>query len=83
VLLDTLAQGQHLAVLPRFPLQRLAERFGLLELALPVPPRPRPIYLWCRTTTLEDAGMTAVAELLQQTVVTLSFSPPAPPPTHR
>jgi DNA-binding transcriptional LysR family regulator len=71
VLLDTLAQGRHLAVLPRFPLRRLAARFGLQELALPMPPQPRPIYLWCRTTTLEDAGMAAVADVLQQTVAGL------------
>lgn len=72
VLLDTLAQGQHLAVLPRFPLHRLAARFGVQELPLAVPPRPRPIYLWCRATTLEDAGMAAVADLLQQTVAALA-----------
>lgn len=72
VLLDTLAQGRHLAVLPRFPLRRLAGRFGLVELALPAPPRPRPIYLWCRATTLEDAGMASVAEVLQQTMAALA-----------
>ena len=30
------------------------------------------IYLWCRATTLEDAGMAAVAEVLQQTVAALA-----------
>lgn len=68
MLLDMLAQGQHLAVLPRFPLRRLAARFGLVELAMPGPPTPRPIYLWCRTGLLEDAVMGEVSELIVETV---------------
>lgn len=64
MLLDTLAQGQHLAVLPRFPVRRLASRFGLVELALPLPTPARPIYLWSRTSTLEEPAMAAVSELL-------------------
>ena len=65
MLLDTLAQGQHLAVLPRFPVRRLAPRFGLVELALPRPTPARPIYLWSRTSTLEEPTMAAVSDLLQ------------------
>lgn len=66
MLLDTLAQGQHLAVLPRFPVRRLAPRFGLVELALPQPAPARPIYLWSRTSTLEEPAMAAVCSLLQE-----------------
>jgi DNA-binding transcriptional LysR family regulator len=59
-LLTILEQGRHLAVLPRFPLRRLAKRFRLAELPLPVPPRQRNIYLWCRTQLLESPAMQEV-----------------------
>jgi DNA-binding transcriptional LysR family regulator len=66
VLLDTLAQGAHLAVLPRFVLGQLAARFGLVELPLPwLPAIPRSMYLWSRAATLEDPAMQQVARLLQ------------------
>ncbi len=64
VLLDLLARGQHLSVLPRFPLQRLGPRFGITELPWPTERRPRPIYLWYRSATLEEPVLAEVAELL-------------------
>ena len=62
VLLGTLANGRHLSVLPRFPVQRLQALFPVVELALPVQPQPRNIYLWCRATALEDPGFVAIKE---------------------
>jgi DNA-binding transcriptional LysR family regulator len=68
MLLDMLAQGQHLAVLPRFPLRRLAARFDLVELPMPGAPMPRPIYLWSRSAMLEDPVMGEVSELIVETI---------------
>lgn len=68
MLLDMLAQGRHLAVLPRFPLRRLAARFDLVELPMPGAPMPRPIYLWCRADLVEDPVMGEVSELIVETV---------------
>ena len=62
VLLGALANGRHLSVLPRFPVQRLQAAFRVVELALPVQPQPRSIYLWCRATALEDPGFVAIKE---------------------
>lgn len=66
MLLDTLAQGQHLAVLPRFALRQLAPRFGLVELATPGAAKPRPIYLWCRAEALEDIATANVTVVVQE-----------------
>jgi len=66
VLLDLLARGRHLAVLPRFPVRRLASRFGLAELPWPGRAVPRPIYLWSRSVTLEDATLAEVSRLLRE-----------------
>lgn len=61
-LLTILEQGRHLAVLPRFPLRKLGNRFRLAELPLPIPPKQRNIYLWCRTQLLEVPAMREVRE---------------------
>lgn len=68
MLLDLLAQGRHLAVLPRFPLHRLAGRFGLVELEAPCPPTPRPIHLWSSSAVLEDAVMKDVSALIVERI---------------
>lgn len=82
MLLDTLAQGQHLAVLSGYALRRLAPRFGLVELALPGPGKPRPIYLWCRSDTLDDTATADVAALVQD-IAARTGATPAPPPARR
>jgi len=64
MLLRILAQGVHLAVLPHFPLRVLQPYFPVVELALPVAPRPRNIYLWCRSTLLEDPSYVAIKETI-------------------
>ena len=64
VLLEMLARGRHLSVLPDFPLRRLSRRFGLVSLPWPGPPAARPIYLWNRTTTTESGLMAEVGELI-------------------
>lgn len=56
MLLRVLAQGRHLAVLPRFPLRLLRPHFPLCELPLQFARRPRDIFLWCRAALLEDSG---------------------------
>lgn len=62
VLLRLLASGRHLAVLPRFPMRLLQPFFPIAELALSVATPPRPIYLWCQTTLLEDPALVAVKD---------------------
>jgi DNA-binding transcriptional LysR family regulator len=64
VLLRLLAQGRHLAVLPRFPMRLLQSFLPILELDLPVNARPRPIHLWCRATLLEDPALAAIKDTI-------------------
>lgn len=63
-LLQMLAQGVHLAVLPRYPVRRLQGHFAITELALPVPSPPRNIYLWCKATLLEDPVFGQIRETM-------------------
>lgn len=62
MLLRILAQGTHLSVLPHFPMRLLRPYFPIVELALPVKPRPRNIHLWCRASLLEDAAFVAMKD---------------------
>lgn len=62
MLLRILAQGRHLSVLPHFPMRLLQPHFPVVELKLPVPPRARPIYLWCRAALLEDPAFVAMKD---------------------
>ena len=64
VLLSLLAQGRHLAVLPRFPLRALKAHFPLVELPLPAPPKSRNIYLWYRSALLEAPAMVTIKEAI-------------------
>ncbi|MDO9435547.1 LysR family transcriptional regulator [Hydrogenophaga sp.] len=72
MLLQTLARGRHLAVLPHFPVRMLRPRYPLKELVLPTPVTPRPIYLWYRATHGEDAALTAVRDLLVHEITQLA-----------
>lgn len=64
MLLRILGEGTHLSVLPHFPMRLLQPHFPLVELALSAPPQPRPIYLWCRSTLLEDPGFVEMKEVI-------------------
>lgn len=64
MVLEILSKGRHLSVLPRYPLASLAPFYGLVELAFPVVPPARDIYLWCRTSLLEDASMVLVKDFI-------------------
>lgn len=64
MLLRILGEGAHLSVLPHFPMRLLQAHFPLVELKLAVPPQPRPIYLWCRSTLLEDPGFVEMKEVI-------------------
>ncbi len=64
MLLRILGEGVHLSVLPHFPMRLLQAHFPLVELKLAVPPQPRPIYLWCRSTLLEDPGFVEMKEVI-------------------
>ena len=64
MLLRILAQGAHLSVLPRFPVRQLRPYVPVVELALPVPPSPRNIFLWCRATLLEDPAYVAIQDTI-------------------
>jgi DNA-binding transcriptional LysR family regulator len=64
MLLRILGEGAHLSVLPHFPMRLLQAHFPLVELKLSAPPQPRPIYLWCRSTLLEDPGFVEMKETI-------------------
>jgi DNA-binding transcriptional LysR family regulator len=64
MLLRILGEGTHLSVLPHFPMRLLRAHFPLVELMLAAPPQPRPIYLWCRSTQLEDPGFAEMKETI-------------------
>lgn len=66
ILLSTLAQGAHLAVLPHFPMRLLLPHFPLVELALPARRKPRNIHLWCRSTLLQDPTVVAIKDAILQ-----------------
>lgn len=54
VLLDFLAQGKHLAVLPGVPLQLLRDRYPFAEIPLPQGTSRRDMYVWCRNELMES-----------------------------
>lgn len=64
MLLRLVSEGRHLCVLPRFPVRLLQAYFPLVELELAAPPQPRPIYLWCRSTLLEDPGFVEMKDAI-------------------
>ena len=64
MLLRILGEGSHLWVLPHSPMRLLQAHFPLVELKLTAPPQPRPIYLWCRSTLLEDPGFVEMKEVI-------------------
>lgn len=64
VLLRILGAGGHLSVLPHFPMRLLQAFFPLTELKLSVPSHPRPIYLWCRASLLEDPRFMAIRDAI-------------------
>ena len=64
MLLATLSKGEHLSVLPKYPLKSLASQYGLVNLVLPAAPQPRDIYLWCRTQLLEDDSLQMFKDFL-------------------
>ncbi len=64
MLLATLSMGEHLSVLPKYPLKSLAPQYGLLNLALPVSSQPRDIYVWCRKQLLEDDSFVMFKDFL-------------------
>lgn len=64
MLLRILSEGRHLSVLPHYPVRLLQSHFPLVELALPVKPKPRNIYLWCRATLLEDPAFVQMKETI-------------------
>ena len=64
MLLATLAIGEHLSVLPKYPLKFLASKYGLVCLDLNVTSQPRDIYVWCRSQLLEDESFTKFKDFL-------------------
>jgi DNA-binding transcriptional LysR family regulator len=61
-LLSILAQGQHLAVLPHYPVRALKPHFPVQALRIDAQARPRRIYLWCRENLLENAAFVRVRQ---------------------
>ncbi len=64
MLLATLAQGRHLAVLPKFPLKILGPSFGLMDLKVNTQVWGRNIYIWCRSTLMEDDALMALKDFI-------------------
>ena len=54
VLLDFLALGKHLAVLPGVPLMLMRERYPLVEVPLPQGSSRRDMYVWCREELIDS-----------------------------
>lgn len=71
MLLRILAQGQHLSVLPHFPLRLLSEYIPITELTLQAPAASRNIYLWCKTNALEEPAFAAIRETILRHVASL------------
>jgi DNA-binding transcriptional LysR family regulator len=72
MLFRILAEGQHLAVLPRFPARALGPWFPMVELQLATSRRPRKLYLWCKTSLAEAPTFIAVKAALHQAVKTVA-----------
>jgi DNA-binding transcriptional LysR family regulator len=64
MLLRILAQGRHLSVLPKYPMRLLGPGAGVRELQVAARPMPRPIYLWCRSASLEDASVVRLKDFI-------------------
>lgn len=64
MLLATLAQGRHLAVLPKFPLKILGPTFGLKSIHMKTQVWNRNIYIWCRSTLMEDEALMALKDFI-------------------
>lgn len=76
MLLQMLAQGVHLAVLPRYPVRLLQHHFTITELALSVPSPPRDIYLWCKATLLQDPVFGQIKETMLECVAAAAGEAP-------
>lgn len=75
MLLRILAQGRHLAVLPKYPMRLLGPGSGAHELALAARPMPRNIYLWCRTEALEDASLVRLKDFILEYAASTTGGP--------
>lgn len=64
MLLATLSQGRHLAVLPQFPLKILGPAFGLTELKVSKKIWHRDIFVWCRSALVEDESWMTFKDLV-------------------
>jgi DNA-binding transcriptional LysR family regulator len=62
ILLDFLAQGKHLAVLPGVPLLLLRERYPFVEIPLPKGSNRRDMYVWCREELMDSEVIKAFIE---------------------
>ena len=62
LLLRLLSQGRHLSVLPRFPVLLLQSHFPIVELVMGTRAKNRDIYLWFRTTMLEDRTFVVIKD---------------------
>ena len=71
MLMRILAECRHQSVLQNFPARMLQSHFPLATLSLQVKPIQRNIYLWCRTTLLEDPAFVEVKEAILEYAVKL------------
>jgi DNA-binding transcriptional LysR family regulator len=69
-LLGILAQGEHLSVLPNYPVQTLLQYLPVRRLQVAGSARARTIHLWCRESLLEDAAFVR----LRQSVIDYAAS---------
>lgn len=64
MLLSSLAQGRHLAVLPKFPLKILGPTFGLVDLTEDNQSWQRNIFLWCKSSLIEDDALMTLKDFM-------------------
>lgn len=77
--LEVLAQGRHLAVLPRYPMRFLTPLYRLDELSVAVQPPARDIHLWCRSALMEDPSMVSLRDFIIEFAASLGAAVPATP----
>lgn len=68
ILLDVLAQGRHLAVLPGVPIELLRPRYDFRKLPLSGAPSRRDLYVWCREDLADKHMFQTFFRVAQQVV---------------
>lgn len=68
ILLKTLAQGRHLAVLPRLPVHLLRADYPMVEIRPPAGTARRDIFIWSRSELSHETSQIAMRDILKLTL---------------